>query len=185
MTYLRLFLATALLASMTWGAVHAGSHGCCEQCGHECQTKRVCHVIVETKKVPKTCYTCECEDFCVPGPSKRCGRAPEPADTPCGELCLQDRWFWNWIPGCGKIYKRSKLIKKVTQVEVQSFKWVVEDLCPECGAKAQTTKPDAKAVEATKTEPAPANPAPPADTTPAEVITTPTDKPSDPIINEE
>lgn len=183
MVNLRLFLTTVLFASMTWGEVYAGGH-CCEQCGHECKTSRVCHVIVEMKKVPKTCYSCECEDFCVPGPSKRCGRAPEPDDSACGELCLQERWYWNWIPGCAKVYKRSKLIKKVTQVEVPSFKWVVEDLCPECRAKAQTTKPDVKAIEASKTDAAPANAAP-ANTAPAEVITTPTDKPSDPIINEE
>jgi len=141
MKKLTILFGLALFALMAWQSVDAGGHDCCEKCGHECKPKRVCHVIVEMKKVPKVCYTCECEDFCVPGPSKRCGRAPKPEETPCGELCVQDRWHWNWLPGCASIHTKSKIVKKTTQVEVPTHKWVVEYLCPDCQSKCETEKP--------------------------------------------
>lgn len=39
----------------------------------------------------------------------------------------------SWIPGCDpEIVTKRKLMKKTITKTVPSFKWVVEDACPQC-----------------------------------------------------
>ena len=98
------FLAVAvvtLLSLVTWGS--AGE--CCRHCGCETCVRKVCHVVEETKKVPVTKYTYACEDFCMPGPSKREGCTCEVDCKGC-ERCKP-----NYVPQCAKVYTRTKLVK--------------------------------------------------------------------------
>jgi hypothetical protein len=94
---------------------------CCDHCGCQSNCRKICRVICETKKVPKVTYDCECEDFCVPGPSCR--------STVCDE-CGHKKHVYT--PGCGEVRTRTKLIKKETMEEKVAYKWVVETLCGGC-----------------------------------------------------
>jgi hypothetical protein len=45
-------------------------------------------------------------------------------------------FVWShWTPcGCPKIVTKKKLMKKTVTKTVPAYKWVVEDLCPQCEA---------------------------------------------------
>jgi hypothetical protein len=106
----------------------AAAGDCCQHCGCRDNCCKVCRVICETKKVPKPIYDCECEDFCVPGPS-----SCEVCYDECG--CKQ-RVF---TPGCGTVRTRVKLVKKENFEEKKVYKRVVEDLCCQCAEQAKAT----------------------------------------------
>jgi hypothetical protein len=133
-------LAVAGLAMMivALSASASSADCCCQDCGCSCQTGKICRLVREKKKVPKVTYTSECEDFCVPGPSKRCGYTCEcEDDCTCG---LHSHRKTIWEPTCAKVRTRSKLVKKEETKEVDSWKWVVEDLCPKCAANSKQAK---------------------------------------------
>jgi hypothetical protein len=89
--------------------------------------------VPETKTVTKPEYTVECEEFCVPGPSTRTHVCDE-----CGHKKIV------YTPNCGEVRTRKKLVKKDVKTKVQKYKWVVEDLCPSCAQKCDTSPaPDA------------------------------------------
>lgn len=126
--------------------VRAGGGGCAH-CGCYEACHKTCRLVCEDKKVPVTCWGCKTEDFCVPGPSTP---GCEHCDTVCDE-CSNDpkapysqakRFIWTeWIPGgCAKVVTKKKLMKKTVTKTVPSYKWVVEDLCPECEARCQTVQ---------------------------------------------
>src|SRR5262245_10545834 len=84
---LALITGALLLAPFAaWSFAGFGRH--CQHCGCSCECVKVCRMICDMKEVKKTCYTCKCEDFCVPGPSKRCD------DTCCGHCpdCRDSCW---------------------------------------------------------------------------------------------
>jgi hypothetical protein len=82
--------------------------------------------VTETKKVSKTEYDCECEDFCVPGRSTLCGE--EESCDDCGnKKCTKI-----WQQGCAEIRSRRVLKKSTKEEEVTSYSWVVEEICPAC-----------------------------------------------------
>src|SRR6185295_8502713 len=110
------WVALAIVA--LWSAP-AMAGDCCADCGCNCNVRAVCRLKCETKKVPKTEYCCECEDFCIPGPSKKCGCITE---TDC---CGCEHTKPNWIPQCAKVHTRHKLVKKVVEKEEKKYKWVV------------------------------------------------------------
>ena len=153
---------TALLIATSLGWK---KHQCCQHCGCQCPTVKVCHVVVETKKVPKVCYGCECEDVCVPGPSCLCGEHCACKEDPCRPGCFSKKTVLDWIPGCAYVKTRAKLTKKEVEVEQKTYKWVIEELCPHCAAgcreKAEQEVPasDAPAPEAIPAPPAPSPPA--------------------------
>jgi hypothetical protein len=138
--------AVACLAVALVGLLAAqAAADCCNDCGCQCDCCKVCRCVPTTKKVTKICYGCECEDFCVPGPSKICGyKCPEP--DPCGCTCggalfqqLHDHFHYLhkepiWQPTCAEVRTRSRLVKKEVVKEVPSWKWEVVDLCPHCKA---------------------------------------------------
>ena len=109
---------------------------CCNDCGCQCQCCKVCRCVPEVKKVPKITYCCECEDFCVPGPSKICGyKCVCPDDCDCGcSLFHHAHKEPIWQPTCAKVHTRHVLVKKEEMKEVCSWKWEVVDLCPKCNA---------------------------------------------------
>jgi len=113
------------------------AEGCCAHCGcdHACQ--KVCRLVCEEKKITTTCWGCKEEDFCIPGPSKpgckHCDMVCEECD-PKGPCVEPKKLVWReWIPGsCAKVYTKKKLMKRTVTTTVPSYKWVVEDLCPQC-----------------------------------------------------
>ena len=118
-------------------------HGCVS-CGcRDGRCRKVCRLVREEKKITTVCWGMECEDFCVPGPSTPdCKQdafvSPKMAEDK--EICARPkRIVWtSWLPGCsGDIYTKRKLMKKTVTKSVPSFKWVVEDRCPECIAMCE------------------------------------------------
>ena len=122
-------------------AVLAGDH-CCAHCGCECRCRKVCRLVCEEKKVDVICWGCKCEDFCVPGPGKPgclhceqvCGTCDQPCDSKAPYAEPKSFVWRNWIPSCAQIYTKKKLMQQVVSKKVPSYKWVVEELCPDCEA---------------------------------------------------
>ncbi len=116
---------------------HRGTN-CCAKCGCQSRCNQVCRLICEDKKVQEVCWGVQTEEFCIPGPStpgcehseKVCEPGPDPKD-PC---TASHKFVWtSWIPSMtAKIFTKKKLMKKTVTKTVPNYKWVVEDLCPEC-----------------------------------------------------
>ena len=120
-----------------------GADGCCAHCGCQAQCQKVCRLVCEEKKVPVTCWGCKCEDFCLPKHSKPgcqhceevCDEDPATCDGPCTHA---KKFVWTeWCPGCATLHTKKKLMKKTITKKVPSYKWVVEDLCCQCQARAE------------------------------------------------
>lgn len=123
------------------GLAHANDR-CCAHCGGFEGCQKVCRLVCEEKKITTTCWGCKREDFCLPKPSifaaKNCDWVCDETDPKVA--CAQPKkWVWNdWIPGdCGKVYTRTKLMKRTITKTVPSFKWVVEEICPQCQANCE------------------------------------------------
>jgi hypothetical protein len=113
---LGLLLATATMA---------GDAGCCSICGGTECVKAYCRPDCEQKTVKETHYHVECEDFCPPGPSQRCG------DECCGDGCKS--WVHKiWKVSCGHVRTRKKLVKYETEKQVPVTKCTVVYLCSRC-----------------------------------------------------
>ena len=125
--------AVAVLAMAIAGLLAGNAAAdCCNDCGCQCECCKVCRCVPTVKKVPKICYSCECEDFCIPGPSKICGyKCVCPDDCGC-KLFHHAHKEPIWQPTCAKVKTRSRLVKKEEIKEVCSWKWEVVDLCPHC-----------------------------------------------------
>jgi len=136
------------LLLITMGFVSRGQAHPCAHCGCEATCQKTCRLVCEEKKVEVFCFGCKCEDFCVP--CRSC-QGCEHSETVCDECMASDQcdacdqnvphsepkgfvWF-DWFPGGAKIYTRTKLMRKSEFVTVPSYKWVTEDLCPQCAAK--------------------------------------------------
>ncbi|MBI3840087.1 MAG: hypothetical protein HY288_19360 [Planctomycetia bacterium] len=113
--------ALVLVACRT---VAASAGDCCDRCGCESACRKVCRAVRETKKVPKVTYSCQCEDFCVPGPSDH--------SVVCDE-CGNKKHVYTQT--CAHMRTRKKLVKHETVEEVPSHKWIVETVCDACAAK--------------------------------------------------
>jgi hypothetical protein len=110
---------------------------CCDHCGCQAACQKVCRVVCETKQVPKITYDCECEDFCVPGPSQ------------CATVCDECGHKHNvYTPTCGRLRTRTKMIKHETFEEKVVYKWVVENVCCSCAQNAGARTTDARGVAA-------------------------------------
>ena len=116
-------------------AVQAQAGHFCHNCGCQRNCRKVCRLECGKKKETKTEYSCECEDFCVPGHSKKCGVKVE-----CDCNGHRHRSII-WQPVCAKVHTRKKLVKKDVTKEVPDYKWVVEEYCCVCG---QCLKVDGK-----------------------------------------
>lgn len=89
--------------------------------------KKVCRVVCELRDEKKTVYSCECEDFCVPGPSQKCGEK---------WVCDADghrRRETIWKPGCADVRTKAKLVKREVTRKVPVYKWEVVEVCSKCG----------------------------------------------------
>jgi hypothetical protein len=135
-------LTFATLATIGWTSANlAGSDNPphkCARCGSPCPTQKVCRAIAEKKKVSKTEFGCECEDFCVPGRSGFCGYDKTCDDSGCVK-CTKI-----WEPGCAQVRSRRVLTKKNVDEEVTVYKWVVEELCDACATSCDPSEPAEK-----------------------------------------
>lgn len=113
----------------------------CNQCGCQAQCRKSCRLVCEMKDVKRVCYSCKCEDFCVPGPSCRCGEVCEcdPCSSACGCKCLGCLFGDGkvcrtiWKPSCeARMFTRNKLYKYEISKKVPTYKWVVEYHCDAC-----------------------------------------------------
>jgi hypothetical protein len=106
-------------------------HHFCNHCGCQQHCKKVCRLICGTKTEVKPVYCCECEDFCVPGPSVRCGVKCE-----CNRLGIKC-CHATYKPTCAEVRTKKVLVKKEVEKEVPAYKWVVEEVCCQCGQPMQ------------------------------------------------
>jgi hypothetical protein len=120
----RVFLALVLL-SVTGSPIQSGD-GCCHHCGCH-RLKKICCPVPDKRIETSYEYTCECEDFCVPGPSKCMGTC---CKKDCNGCCQCEKV---WQPTCAKVHTRTVLIKKPVTKEVCTVKWVVKTVCCGCG----------------------------------------------------
>ena len=148
MKTMMLTMAAAFLAASVAMAGHFGSLGC------GCSTQKCCgkttQVVCEMKKVTKTIWAVECEEFSVllPGCKSRCGSE---CGSGCNSGCITP-------PTCDKIRTRKKLVKKTVTCEVPVYKCIVvpcgetDDAAPEA---APTADQEAKATPELAPAPAP------------------------------
>lgn len=124
----------------------------CRRCGCEAFCQKVCHLVREERKIEVTCWGCEVEHFCIPGPSKPgCQHREVVCDVgacDAGSLIAQPRKFvWTeWLPGCATVHTRKKLMKRIVTKTIPSYKWVVEDVCRDCQSSLVQVKLEADAV---------------------------------------
>ena len=121
------------------------------ECGSVPTCGKVCKLVCETKKLTAVCYACECDEICIPGPSRRgckhcatCGgeqvcsecdsACPDCRDhTPQCEFCWRD-WF---ACGCAKPRTVKVLTKYQAEKEIDWYQWeVVDAACCECVASS-------------------------------------------------
>lgn len=129
---LMLCLSASLLPSYWASPAKADEGSCCQGCGCQSCCKKVCRLVCETKKIKEPYYCCECEDFCLPGPSKCCGYRE--VCEPCGKTHLEKIWQ----PSCGHVKTRYHLVKKEVEKEVCVYKCEVVYLCNRCCQHCKT-----------------------------------------------
>jgi hypothetical protein len=136
-------VAAGLLFSVSTTSTGFGEEACkCAHCKKQVACTKVCHLVCEEKKIEITCWGCECEEFCIPGPSTpKCEHCK---DVKCScvegvnpKVASKPKTFsWtSWLPGGATVQTRKKLMKRTTTETAPSHKWVVEDLCMECKQK--------------------------------------------------
>ncbi|MGD9634392.1 MAG: hypothetical protein AB7G28_22255 [Pirellulales bacterium] len=146
-----LLLARFTLACLLWGTIATIARAddcCCAHCGCCCPCQKVCRLVEEEKKVEVVCWGMKCEDFTVPCRSERGCKNCETVCETCGDkesegICVEPKKYvwYDWFPGCGaQIYTRHKLMRGVTTKKMPGFKWVIEELCPDCTAKSESAK---------------------------------------------
>jgi hypothetical protein len=122
----------------------AGHHGgCCANCGCHCPTRKVCRWEWEEKEVKEVVWKCECEDFCIPGPSPLC-HAPQCEEcADCCENCAGGHCdkplggFLHHKKKCGlpcscKVRTKNILVRTEKIKKVKVPKCVIEDVCDRC-----------------------------------------------------
>lgn len=98
----------------------------CDRCCCQADCRRVCRAKCEMVEETEVTYDCQCEEVCIPGPSKCLGKVCVP-DGECGH-----KWQWNFSPTCGKVKTAKKLVRVEKKVLKPKYTWVVERLCSDC-----------------------------------------------------
>ena len=129
----------AVVGAAALACTAAFAHDCCSHCGCQQNVTKVCRLVCEMKEVKEVCYDCKCEDFCIPGPSCKCGQKRE---CSCAARHGQ-RTVDVWQPStCATIHTRHHLLKREVVKQVPTYKWVVETVCGGCAGKcAQQSLP--------------------------------------------
>jgi hypothetical protein len=142
---LRSLLSVFLVANLP--SVSRAGVGRCAHCGcNPNRCRKVCRLVREDRKITTTCWGVKCEDVCIPNPStpecKHCETVCGCGPNDTGVDSQPKRLVWtSWLPGSGaEIITKRKLMKKTVTKTVPSFKWVVEDACPQCIAALAPTE---------------------------------------------
>lgn len=114
---------------------------------------KVCKLVCETKKLSAVCYGCECDEICIPGPSrpgcKHCATCGEPFGAECGPGCTgcqghapACKFCWrDWFAcGCARPRTVKVLTKYQGEKEIGWYHWEVVDVAC-CGGTADSTQP--------------------------------------------
>lgn len=141
-TFWRAALGLTALAALSLAVPMSVSAGerrapCCAQCGREGHCCKVCRLECTEKGTPTTIWGIKCEEFCIPCPSvPKCDRSvslhdDEAKDPPCS--CPKKFAWTTWLVNRhAQMFTRKKLMKQIVHVKTPAYKWVVEDLCPDC-----------------------------------------------------
>ncbi len=130
------------------------SHGHCHHCGCH-KVRKVCVPVKEIVKETTFEYSCECEDFCVPGRSKCVGTT---CKKDCNGCCQCEKILQ---PTCGKVMTKTKLMKLPVVKEKCVTKWVVKTVCCNCGQDCgKGSCADGNCIDGTCTEPSAPHTAP-------------------------
>lgn len=145
---------------IAWGftlvlaAAAFADEGKCAHCGDASACQRVCRLVSEDRKVTTTCWGYQCEEFCVPGPSKPGCKHCETVCDECKDAeskvhVKPHRLVWSdWNPACfANRFTKAKLMKKTESKKVQGYKWVVEDVCAACVSRCALVDPPADNAE--------------------------------------
>lgn len=122
----RALLLSVSIALIAWASAIQAGAPCCGGCGCQPCTKKVCRLVCEMKEESKNVYSCECEDFCLPGRSTCC-KAP----CDCPGKCCKDHTIWK--PTCGCVKTRTVLVITKEKKKKPVYKCVVEEVCTRCG----------------------------------------------------
>jgi hypothetical protein len=130
-------LAIQLQSARLWAAEcdSSGCAGTCTQCGQCAPTRKICRAVCEQEKSPKTVFSCECEDFCIPGKSTFCGYRCT-CDKCCGGKCQKV-----WQPGCAEVRTRLVLKKSTEEEDVIAYRWEIVELCESCACLGRCRPP--------------------------------------------
>lgn len=128
-----------LFSALVTNIVFAQTASKCARCKKQVACTKVCHLVCAEKKVEVTCWRCECEEFCISGPSTpKCEHCKD-VKCSCAEgvnpkVASKPKAFsWtSWLPSGASVQTRKKLMKRTITETVPSHKWVIEDLCEEC-----------------------------------------------------
>ena len=138
-------LTAAICLLLARGAMAQDCGGTVDECCGTCGSNKVCKVVCETKKVKKTVWVVECEEFCPSLPN--CCRARKSCGGDCQADCGEEGCGGKDCcdpcaslrrpmvpPKCGKVRTRKKLVKKQITCEVPVYKCVVVCCEPSCAA---------------------------------------------------
>ena len=138
-----------------------GTPDCCARCNVRTHCQQfTCQVVCDIKKVEKTCWVVECEEFAplLPGCRQRCNDCYNTGG--CGTVSCGSCGKCEVPPRCGKARVRKKLVKKSITVEVPVYRTVVQNLCSDCcgdgSGESSTAIDSGKASAAPSVAPAPA-----------------------------
>ncbi|MEA1952342.1 MAG: hypothetical protein U9N87_13245, partial [Planctomycetota bacterium] len=153
-------LSAMIVALLAVNLAIAGD--CCQatkDCCYDCGCQKVCKVVCTMKKVKKTVWVVECEEFCAPLPNCRSGRCCSGANCcssenrgSCGhDSCGSVRKACMVPPKCGPVRCRKKLVKKQIVCEVPVYKCVVVSRggCCETGCGSEEAAASAKSGQST------------------------------------
>jgi hypothetical protein len=114
-------LGLSLLAVLAGVTANAQEGDGCHQCGCRQRARKVCRVVCGVKKVKQVRWGCRYDDVCLPGPCRK---------SCCDDGCGSHEVL---MPTCGKVRSRKRLIRYIGQIEVPIYKYVIEEVCSECG----------------------------------------------------
>lgn len=134
--------AILVLLALIAGVVEAGQP-CCPDCGCS-RIRKICKLVCEMKEDIDYEYDVDCDDYCLPAPSKLRGKKW----LPDGESLFGWRKVLVWQPRCEcKIHTRKTLVKIPVVKKKPVYNCVVECVCCQCGKSRVDAEATAKARE--------------------------------------
>ena len=75
---------------------------------------------------------CPRGDCCPADLADTCGTAC--GDDRAADVCSRPKWlvWFDWCPRGARVHTKTKLLKKVVEKKIPTYRYVVEDVCPSC-----------------------------------------------------